>query len=144
MARRRGRQSVAEQVYETLKFCTVDVNRIPAEVIEAGIASIESRRPGQFAPADIMIAGRSLLRIMTRPQALRRRFRTVAIPVLLLHGDQDRLVSIRVARAAAREFPEWRFEVAENIGHVPMLEAPDWTAAKVLDWMTKDAKLLEV
>ncbi|MBV9487499.1 MAG: alpha/beta hydrolase [Frankiaceae bacterium] len=143
MARRRGQQSVAEQVRETLKFCTVDVNRIPNEVIEAGIASINSRKPGDFTPADIMIAGRSLLRLMSRPQALRRRFRAVTAPVLLIHGDRDRLVSIKVAKACARAFPEWRLEIATDIGHVPMLETPEWTAEKVLDWMTTDAKLLD-
>jgi pimeloyl-ACP methyl ester carboxylesterase len=142
MARRRGRQSVAEQVRETLKMCTVDLNRVPSAVIDAGIASIESRNPRDFAPADIMIAGRSLLRLMTRPQVLRRRFRNISAPVLLLQGDRDRLVSVKVAAAAAREFPDWRFEVAKDIGHVPMLEAPEWTAQMVLDWLEKDAKLL--
>jgi pimeloyl-ACP methyl ester carboxylesterase len=142
MARRNGRQSVAHQVRETMKFCTVDVDRVPPEVIEAGVASIESRRPGDFLPADIMIAGRSLLRVMTRPQALRRRFRSVATPVLMLHGDRDRLVSIKVAQATAREFPNWRFEIAHDVGHVPMLEVPDWTAEKILDWLRTDAKLL--
>lgn len=142
MARRRSRQSVSEQVYETLTFCTVDVNRIPTEVIDAGIVSIESRKRGDFTPTDIMMAGRSLLKLMSRPQALRRRFRAISAPVLLLHGDKDRLVSIKVAKACAREFPEWRLEVATDIGHVPMLEAPEWTAEKVLDWLMNDAKLL--
>lgn len=142
MARRRGQQTVAQQVRETLQMCTVDLSRVPQDVIDTGIASIESRRPGDFAPADIMIAGRSLIRLLSRPQALKRRVATITGPVLLLHGDKDRLVSVKVARAAAKSFPAWRYEEATDIGHVPMLEAADWTAAKVLAWLEQDAKLL--
>lgn len=141
-ARRRRQQTVPEQVHQTLKLCTVDISRVPPEVIAAGIASIESRKPGEFTPSDTLHAGRSLLRLFGRPQAVRHAFSRVTAPVLLLHGDHDRLVSINVARDIAREFPAWRFEIAENVGHVPMLEAPDWTARHIFDWMEHDAKLL--
>jgi pimeloyl-ACP methyl ester carboxylesterase len=140
--RRRSRQTIPEQVRETLKLCTVDIDRVPREVIAAGIQSIESRDPAAFPPADLLYAGRSLMRLMSRPQVLRRRFRSVHAPVLLMHGDRDRLVSIKVAKAIAKAFPQWRFEIARDIGHVPMLEAPDWTAGMVLDWLAQDARLL--
>ena len=141
--RRRSRQSVAQQVYDTLKLCTVDINRVPPDVIAAGVASIESRDAVEFPPADLLYAGRSLLRIMSRPQVLRRRLRSISAPVLLIHGDHDRLVPIKVAESAATAFPSWRYEVARDIGHVPMLEAPEWTAETILDWLTADAKLLD-
>jgi pimeloyl-ACP methyl ester carboxylesterase len=140
--RQRRRQPIPEQVWQTLKLCTVDVNRIPPEVVEAGIRSLQSRNRDDYAPADVLFAGRSLLRVMSRPQALRRRFRSITAPVLMLHGDRDRLVSVKVAQAAARTFPDWRLEIAHDIGHVPMLEAPDWTAATVLEWLMHDAQLL--
>ena len=120
----------------------VDIARVPSEVIDEGIRTIESRKPGDFSPSDVLDAARSLIRLLGRPQVLQRRFRTISAPVLLLHGDRDRLVSIKVARASAREFPAWRFEVAKDIGHVPMLEAPDWTAATIFDWLEQQAKLL--
>jgi pimeloyl-ACP methyl ester carboxylesterase len=141
-ARRRKRQSVTEQVRDTLKMCTVDIARVPSGVIDEGIRTIESRNPGDFSPSDVLDAARSLIRLLGRPQVLQRRFRTISAPVLLLHGDRDRLVSIKLARASAREFPAWRFEVAEDIGHVPMLEAPDWTAATIFDWLEHQARLL--
>jgi pimeloyl-ACP methyl ester carboxylesterase len=141
-ARRRRHQSVAQQVHETLKLCTVDYTRVPPEVVAAGIASIESRRPGDITPSDTVRAARSLLRLLSRPQLVRRTLRRVSAPVLMLHGDRDRLVSINVAKHIAQEFPAWRFEIAHDIGHVPMLEAPDWTARQVFDWMEHDAKLL--
>ena len=140
--RRRRRQSVATQVHNTLMLCTVDVSRVPPEVIETGIASIESRRPGDFSASDLVDAGRSLIRLLARPQVVRRAFEQVTAPVLMLHGDQDRLVPINLAAATARAFPAWRFEVANDIGHVPMLEAPHWMTGLVLDWLEHDAKLL--
>jgi pimeloyl-ACP methyl ester carboxylesterase len=141
-ARRRRHQTIAQQVHETLRMCTVDISRVPPEVIAAGIASIESRKPGDFTPSDTLRAGRSLMRLLSRPQVARRIFRRITAPVLLLHGDQDRLVSINVARENIQEFPAWRLEVAKDIGHVPMLEAPDWTATQIFDWLEHDAKLL--
>lgn len=134
-ARRRRRQSVAQQIHQTLRMCTVDESRVPPEVVAAGIAAIESRRPGDFTPSDTISAARSLMRLLSRPKVVRRTFSKVTAPVLLLHGDRDRLVSIKVAKENAQEFPAWRFEIAEDIGHVPMLEAPEWTAGQVFDWL---------
>ena len=31
--------------------------------------------------------------------------------------------------------PGWRFEVAPDTGHVPMLEAPGWTSEVIEDWL---------
>jgi pimeloyl-ACP methyl ester carboxylesterase len=54
-----------------------------------------------------------------------------ARPTLLLHGSEDRLVSIDAARHAAHVHP-LTFEVLEGIGHAPQLEDP----ARVLDAVT--------
>jgi pimeloyl-ACP methyl ester carboxylesterase len=141
-ARRRRRLTVAEQVHETLRLCTVDESRVPAEVVAAGIAAIESRDPADFPATDTLRAGRSLLRILRRPKVTRQVFTRVTAPVLMLHGDRDRLVSVKVAKGIAREFPAWRLEIAEDIGHVPMLEDAPWTAGMILDWLEHEAKLL--
>lgn len=143
-ARRRRQQTVAEQVQESLRLCTVDATRVSPDVVDASIAAIESRRPGDFVPSDTLRAGRSLLRLLARAQVVRRAFRRVTAPVLLLHGARDRLVSVNVAKATARDFPYWRFEIADDVGHVPMLEAPDWTAARILDWLENDTVVLSV
>ena len=141
VGRRRTRQSVREQVQTSLKLCTVDPARVPAWLVDEGIRTIESRTPGEFSATDVVHAGRSLLRLLGRPQVLRRRFQTITAPVLMLHGSRDRLVSIAVARATAKEFPRWRFDVADDIGHVPMMEDAEWTAARVLEWLERDAAI---
>ena len=37
--------------------------------------------------------------------------------------------SLSAAPAGERRPSDWRFEIAPDVGHVPMLEAPEWTAA---------------
>jgi hypothetical protein len=51
-------------------------------------------------------------------------------------------VPVAAARQAATRFPSWRLDVAKDVGHVPMLEVPDWTATRILDWLRGDARLL--
>jgi pimeloyl-ACP methyl ester carboxylesterase len=140
--RRAKRQTPERQMRETLMLCTVDVSRVDPAVVDAGLEVLHSRGGDDFTPADFLGAARSLLRLLSRPRRVRRILQQVSAPVLLLHGDHDRLVSIDVARVVAAQFPAWRFEIAKDIGHVPMLEDPKWTADTILDWMRTDAGLL--
>jgi pimeloyl-ACP methyl ester carboxylesterase len=82
-------------------------------------------------------AMRSLVYTVSRRggQAYRAITDSVGCPVLLLHGDRDRLVPVAVARAAARGHPDWAYTELPGIGHVPQLEVPDETASLVLDWL---------
>jgi pimeloyl-ACP methyl ester carboxylesterase len=135
MNRRRRRQTPEQQVRETLALATFDPSRVPADVVAQGVELLRTRDGRDFPPGDFLGAARSLIRVLARPAPVRQRLRRISVPVLLMHGDKDRLVSVDVARATARALPDWRLEIAENVGHVPMLEDPEWTAAKFLDWM---------
>jgi pimeloyl-ACP methyl ester carboxylesterase len=135
LTRRRRRLSAEQQVQETLALCCVDPSKIPADVIAMGIALSEERAGYRYAARDFLSAARSLVRLLGAPRRFRDAMADVQAPVLLLHGERDRLVSLRVAQAVAEAHPAWRFEVADNVGHVPQLEAPEWTAATVLDWL---------
>jgi pimeloyl-ACP methyl ester carboxylesterase len=87
--------------------------------------------------AELMTAAQSLLWVLVDRRRYAAMQRGIDVPVLLLHGDQDRLVHIAAARAAARANPDWGFEVAEGVGHVPQLEVPGWTAERILDWLAE-------
>ncbi len=140
-ARRRARVSAEQVIRQSLTLCTVRLDRVPTDVIDAGVRTINQRSARDFPPADVIKAGRSVVQRMSRTPQLRRAMASIQQPVLLIHGDRDRLVPVAAARQAAKRFPSWRLEVAEDIGHVPMLEAADWTAARVLDWLRTDANL---
>jgi pimeloyl-ACP methyl ester carboxylesterase len=139
LVRRRSRRvSLETQVLETLKLCTVDVHRIPRPVIDIGLDYARARQSDELATADLLAAARSVVRLLSRPAPLQRAANAVdaaGIEVLLLHGDRDRLVSVDVARRFAAAHPAWQLAIAEDIGHVPMLEAAQWTATEILDWL---------
>jgi hypothetical protein len=59
-------------------------------------------------------------------------------PTLLLHGEGDVLVPVAAARRMAASHPAWRLEIAPGIGHIPMLEAPRWTAEAIRAWLSAE------
>ena len=69
-----------------------------------------------------------------------RRLDAVGQPTLLIHGARDLLVPLSAARRMGAAHPGWRFEIAPDTGHVPMLEAPQWTTAVIEDWMAAEGE----
>jgi len=61
------------------------------------------------------------------------------VPVLMVQGDADRLVSVAAARDIARRHPEWRYLELSGVGHVPQLQVPDQLAMAVLAWLDETA-----
>ena len=55
---------------------------------------------------------------------LGRRLRRVRIPVLVAWGESDRVVDAEYGRAYALAFPNARFELIPEAGHLPQIEQP--------------------
>ena len=136
---RRRRSSPEQAVMDLLRLCCVDADRVPSEVLEQHIALARTRRTYDEVDDAMLDAARSLMRVLARRRRHVEMLAGMQGPVLLLHGDKDRLVPIASARATAKANPSWRFEVAHGVGHVPQLEVPDWTAERILDWLVTDA-----
>ena len=60
---------------------------------------------------------------------LRARLAGVRVPVLVVWGDSDRVVTPAYGRAVAESFPNARLEVIAQCGHMPQIEQP----ARLLD-----------
>jgi pimeloyl-ACP methyl ester carboxylesterase len=131
----RGRLGPRAGVMDTLRLCCVDPSRVPEDVVEQHVAVATSRADHAEAPDAMIEAARSLMMVLARRRRFAAMLDGLAMPVLLLHGEKDRLVPLASARAAAAAHPAWRFEVAPEIGHIPQLEAPAWTAGHILDWL---------
>lgn len=132
----RRRNNTAEQAVDSmLRLCCVDPSRVSPEVVQASVALHRERSTYSGTDAEFLGAARSLMWVLTNHSSYEAKMRRIRTPVLLLHGDRDRLVSIASAQVAARANPSWRFVVARNVGHVPQLEAPDWTVETILDWL---------
>jgi pimeloyl-ACP methyl ester carboxylesterase len=135
LARRRAAVAPRELVRQLLDLCCVDPTRVPQELVAASVALAEERVAVPGADAAFLSAARSLLRVSARRRRYWAAMRAIASPVLLLHGEKDRLVSVHSAREAAARNPGWRFEVLADVGHVPQLEVPDAVADLILDWL---------
>jgi len=123
-------------VARTLSLCCHDPSRVPADVVAWHIALARRRARFPEAGHDMGIATRSVIATAgPGGQSYREGITAVRCPVLLLHGERDRLVPLSAARAAARARPSWSLVVLPDVGHVPQLEAPRECADAILAWL---------
>jgi pimeloyl-ACP methyl ester carboxylesterase len=120
-----------------LSLCCADVSRVPADVVAQHVEVARQRAAFTNLGRDISLAMRSVIATagLHDGQAYRRSIRSITCPVLLLHGERDRLVPVTAARAAARAHPSWSLVVLPGVGHVPQLEAPRECADAVNEWL---------
>jgi pimeloyl-ACP methyl ester carboxylesterase len=135
LARRRATLPAPELVRQVLDLCCADPTVVPGDLVAASVALVERRASVPGLDAAFLAAARSLLLVSARRERYWATMRAIRAPVLLMHGDRDRLVSVRSAREAAARNPGWRFQVFPNVGHVPQLEVPGGVADLVLDWL---------
>jgi pimeloyl-ACP methyl ester carboxylesterase len=140
ISKRKQVRSAEQLAMDTLRLCCVDPGRIRPDVLEAHIELGRSRVHYAEMDNEFVSATRSLLWTLARRRQYNGMLRRIVVPVLLLHGEKDRLVSVAAARAAARANPSWRYEEAPDVGHVPQLEVPDWTAGHLLDWLATQGR----
>jgi pimeloyl-ACP methyl ester carboxylesterase len=134
LSQRRRHTTAAQSVHRVLDVCCVDASRVPADVVEAHVALTEQldRAKGDEA---YLGSARSLAALTARPAETLGRLGAVHQPTLLLQGARDVLVPLSAARRMSALHPDWRLEVAPDVGHVPMLEAPSWTSRMIMDWL---------
>jgi pimeloyl-ACP methyl ester carboxylesterase len=135
MRRNRTRKSAVARVRETLTLCGVDPDAVPTEVIERSVALLDERQDVDGMDRAFLAAARSLVRVLADPRRYRRAMASISAPVLLVHGDRDRLVPVAAARDIARRHPGWRYVELPGVGHVPQLQVPDDVAKELLDWL---------
>ena len=128
-------------VSSTLALCCEVPARVPAGVIAQHVAVARERAGFAEAGRDMAIATRSVI-VTAGPggHAYRQGIAQLSCPVLLLHGERDRLVPVSAARAAARAHPSWSLVVLPGIGHVPELEAPSECADAILSWLDSSGR----
>jgi len=142
-ARRRVR-SPEQLAMDVLRLCCVDPTRVPADVLEQHMEVARARRGYPDIDEHFLTAARSLLGVLARRSVFMATMKAIQGPVLLLHGEKDRLVPIGASRAVAAANPSWRFAVAPDVGHVPQLEAPVWTASHILEWLATEGLAFDV
>jgi pimeloyl-ACP methyl ester carboxylesterase len=129
---------IVEQAFRRARAGYERASQISPQTIERNLTAIRTRLDDGQMNSDMLAAARSLTLTVGRRREFASMLSQIMAPVLLLHGDQDRLVPIGAARAAVRANPTWRLEIAEGTGHVPQLEAPQWTAERIIAWLNAE------
>jgi pimeloyl-ACP methyl ester carboxylesterase len=131
----RAAHSPEEETAETLRMITADPSTV-SDWAKERLTEANRRRRGQdwVIPA-FLEADRSIARYVLRPRRYRKLIHRIGAPTLLIHGAEDRLVSVDSARWAAAERPCWEYVEMDDVGHVPMLEASDLFVSIVGEWL---------
>jgi pimeloyl-ACP methyl ester carboxylesterase len=117
------------------RLTTVDMARIPESVVRAHVDLLMERMEDPDTGPALLEASRSLIALGRSPERGRAILDQIKCPVIAIHGRQDRLVPAAFAWAATEAHPDWWIRVLPDIGHVPMLEAPDRWLANVAEWV---------
>ena len=118
-----------------IQLCFADVSRADADVLDAGVSLLAYRDTLAQSEAEFLRAARSLLALLRHGRTYAALIHRVSAPVLLIHGEQDRLVPVEAARRLAAARPEWTTEWLAGVGHTPQLEEPDAFHALALPFL---------
>jgi pimeloyl-ACP methyl ester carboxylesterase len=134
-----------EAVQQLLQLCFADPSRADPEMTKAEVALITRRHPATPAQASararvFLAAARSLLRVLARRHRYARVMAGIDVPVLLIGGEDDRLVPVAAMRQAAARNPRWESVILAGVGHTPMLEVPDAVTGIIQDWLDRHFK----
>jgi pimeloyl-ACP methyl ester carboxylesterase len=120
-----------------LRLCFADPGRAPGELFDALVALAEERRRIFGADVAFLAAARSTMWSIMLARRYRTVMRAVRAPVLLISGEDDRLVSVDAARAASRANPGWETRFFNGVGHTAQLEVPELVRDTMLDWLAR-------
>jgi pimeloyl-ACP methyl ester carboxylesterase len=129
------RTSDRQRVQGVVNLCFADPRRANPAVVDAGVVLAGQRRtvPGQEAA--FLGAARSLMKVLAAPRRYQSLIRSIDKPVLLIHGELDRLVSIAAGHAVAADNPSWETLFLPGVGHTPQLEVPDQVRERMTSWL---------
>ena len=132
-----ARRATPEQVVrQMMRLCYADPSEFQGDLLDTHVALETERRSMPWAREAFIEASRSILRMVLWPGRLDKVAAAVVAPTLVIHGERDRLVPLRAARAAAKR-RHWDLEVLTGVGHVPQLEAPKRFVAAVERWLAR-------
>ncbi len=124
-------------VASNMSLCCEDAARVPADVVAQHVELVRRRAAFTDGRRDLAVATRSVIATLGyfRGKAYRRGIRSITCPVLLLHGERDRVVPVAAARAVTRVNPSWSLVVLPGVGHVPQLESAHDSARVITEWL---------
>ncbi len=126
--------TLEEEVERSLRMCVGDWSRMDRDALDAHVVMARSQHGFTELARAQTEAGRTMIAALGRHRVVAERLRRMSVPVLLVHGTEDRLVDVSAARWAAKVATDITYEELSGVGHVPMLEIPAETAEIVRRW----------
>jgi pimeloyl-ACP methyl ester carboxylesterase len=136
------RRSPETTVRQLVEVCFADPSRADPELLAADIALAARRQPMSAHQASVragtfLAAARSLLWVVSLRRAYFKMMAGITVPVLLIGGEDDRLVPVAAMRQAGTRFPDRESVILPGVGHVPQLEVPDTVIGAIRDWLDR-------
>lgn len=128
-------RSPEDEVDDTLRLVLSRGTRIDPMYRAAAIEMARARREMEWNIDCFTDAARSIAVELASQRRFRRLLHRVTQPTLLIHGLEDRVVPRRSAEWAARQRPDWAFEMIDDMGHTPQIENPDLFVDIVETWL---------
>jgi pimeloyl-ACP methyl ester carboxylesterase len=132
---RNSRLGPERLIEEGFKIVMADPGRVDPAIVAAQVETARLHAEDPDSIPAFLEATRSMLRTGDRPEFVEQLIDRVRVPVLVIHGDKDRLVNVALARRAAGGRPNWRLVVFGEVGHAAQMEVPDRWVAAVEDWL---------
>jgi pimeloyl-ACP methyl ester carboxylesterase len=125
---------VRTRVLGTLRLCFADVDRLPPERLEQAVEELTERRGQPWTTTAFTRSLRGLVRhwLAVGPMSAWRELTKIHAPSLVVWGDRDKLVDVRLAPRVARAIPDCRLLVLNDVGHTAQMEEPRLTARAIL------------
>ncbi len=137
MAYTRDRMSDRQLVERVINLCFADPSKASGDLMDAATALVAHRRQMPAQDAAFLQAARSLMLLLARPKHYQAVMNRVECPVLLVHGDRDRLVPVSAAQSALAANPKWESAILSGVGHTPQLETPELVREHVTSWLDR-------
>lgn len=132
----RDRTTVDDGVAEGLALVAAHPERFDRSVWEHATEIATLRRTQPWATKSLVDASNSIAAYLVSRGRYADLIHRTTQPTLLVHGMDDKLVRASTAKWIGRERPDWTIALFEDVGHVPMLEAPDRLLTVIEAWQT--------
>lgn len=122
--RRLRRFEATQLVEQTMRLVCADASRVDPAVVAAHVELTRERSHlGRQNTRAFVQAFRSIGFRVADPRFWSK-VRLVKAPTLIVHGRLDRIVPLSAALELKRRRPDWKLEIFDGVGHVPMMETP--------------------
>ena len=130
------RRAPAAHVDRMLRLCSIDPATFPDPHRQARIELVQARRAMPHIAEALVDATRSAMAYAVGPARARvwQAVEELHLPVLLIHGDRDRLIPLEASLALVARRADWTLRIHPGRGHTPMLDAADVITDDLVTW----------